>query len=63
MTQIPARQRGRKKRLPSDSRLFRFTEEDEARMICAIASAVQYMKSYGKGRRPFSIVTDLRRYV
>lgn len=32
-------------------------------MICAIASAVQYMKSYGKGRRPFSIVTDLRRYV
>lgn len=62
MKQIPARQRGRK-RLPSDTRLFRFTEEDEARMICAMASAVQYMKSYGKGRRPFSIVTDLRRYV
>ncbi len=51
-----------KKRLPSDTKLFRFTEEDEAKMICAMIGAAQYMSKYGKGRKPFSIVTDYRNY-
>lgn len=28
------------RRLPSDTRLFRYTERDEARMICAMAEDI-----------------------
>ena len=34
---------------------FNFTKDDEARMELAKASASQFMKGYGKGRKPYTI--------
>lgn len=57
----PKTKRGERK-LPSDTKLFRFTEEDEARMIIAIESSKRFMKSYSKGRGPSGLIADYRKY-
>lgn len=41
---------------------FRYTKEQEARAARAIASANQFMQSYGKGRKPRTI-NDRSRYI
>lgn len=57
----PKTERGKRK-LPSDTRLFRFTEEDEVRMITAMESSVRFMRKYGKGRQPYTLVTNYSNY-
>lgn len=41
------------RRLPSGTRLFLFTEEEENRIADAIELSIRFMRSYGKGRMPF----------
>ena len=57
----PSTKRGIKGR-PSDRKLFLFNEKDEAMMAVAIKSSIRFVESYGKGRRPFRIVTDHTKY-
>lgn len=57
----PSTKRGIKGR-PSSKKLFLFNEKDEKMMAVAIKSSIRFMESYGKGRRPFRIVTDYRNY-
>lgn len=47
---------------PSGTKLFHFTPKEEAMMRKAIASSIWFMRHYGKGRKPFSLVTDLTKY-
>lgn len=49
-------------KLPSYSKLFLFTKQDEVRMITAIASARRFMRTYGKGRQPGNLVSDYNNY-
>ena len=44
------------------TRLFPFSDNEERMMIAAIKSSIRFMESYGKGRRPFRIVTDHTKY-
>lgn len=48
------------RRLPSDTRLFLFTKDDEARIVLAKLGAAKFMAGYGKGSRPEPI--DLSHY-
>lgn len=41
---------------------FTFTDEEEERMQRAIASAIAFMKHYGKGK-PIGQMVNLRRYI
>lgn len=52
----------RKAKLPSDTKLFYFTERDEVKMIMAIKSAQKYMRSYGKGSEPGYLISDYNNY-
>ena len=47
---------------PSNRKLFLFSEKDEAMMAVAIKSSIRFMESYGKGRKPFRLVTDYAKY-
>lgn len=57
----PKTKRGKGK-LPSDTKLFRFTEEDEVRMIIAIEWSKRFMANYGKGRGRSGLVADYSKY-
>lgn len=39
-----------KRKLPSDTKLFRFTREDERLIRLAMIGSVCFMSGYGKGR-------------
>lgn len=46
----------------SSPRLFPFSDNEERMMVAAMKSSIRFMESYGKGRRPFRIVTDHTKY-
>lgn len=57
-----ARGRKKKKAAPPQCTLgWSFTEDDERRMRKAQTEALAFMRTYGKGRRPYMI--DLTHYV
>lgn len=57
----PKTKRGKRRPL-SATKLFRFTEEDEAMMEKTIKSSIRFMESYGKGRSPYSLIADYKYY-